>query len=144
MHVAVLGAGVTGVTTAYYLAELGHSVTLIDRASEPAAATSHANGAQLSYSYTDSLARPEFIPRIPGLVLGLDRAIDVGVWRNLGLIPWGLRFLGQCTHAKARDNTLAVLGIALRSAALIDELQARLDLDFTFRTPGKLVSCGQG
>ena len=76
MHVAVLGAGVTGVTTAYYLAELGHSVTLIERASSPAAATSYANGAQLSYSYTDSLARPEFIPRIPGLVLGFERSLS--------------------------------------------------------------------
>lgn len=142
MHVAVLGAGITGVTTAYYLAELGHSVTLIERAVTAAAATSHANGGQLSYSYTDSLARPEFIPRIPGLVLGLDPAIDVGILRNLGLFTWGLRFLGQCTTRKARENTLAVLEIALRSAVLIDELQSKLGLDFAYRTAGKLVVLG--
>ena len=58
MRVAVLGAGVIGVSTAYYLAERGHSVTLIDSAASVASATSMANGAQLSYSYTDAMARP--------------------------------------------------------------------------------------
>ena len=139
MHVAVLGAGVTGVTTAYYLAELGHTVTVIDQAGEVAAATSHANGGQLSYSYTDSLARPEFIWRIPSLVLGLDPAIDVRFYRNARLFSWGLGFLTQCTERKARDNTVAVLEIALRSAALIDELQRTLNLDFCYRTAGKFV-----
>lgn len=139
MHVAVLGAGITGATTAYYLAELGHSVTILDRASSVAAATSHANGGQLSYSYTDSLARPEFIPRIPSLILGFDPAIRVGVYRNLLLFRWGLDFLAQCTTDKARDNTLAVLEVALRSATLLDELQDRLALEFSYRTAGKLV-----
>ena len=54
MHVAVLGAGVVGVTTAYYLSEQGHSVTLVDRAATVASATSFANGGQLSYSYTEA------------------------------------------------------------------------------------------
>ena len=139
MHVVVLGAGITGVTTAYYLAEAGHSVTVLDRGAEAAAATSHANGGQLSYSYTDSLARPEFVPRIPSLLLGFDPAIRIGIFRNLALAPWGLRFLAQCTSRRARDNTLAVLEIALRSARLIDELQDKLGLDFAYRTAGKLV-----
>lgn len=139
MHVAVLGAGVVGVTTAYYLAENGHTITVVDRSREVAAATSHANGGQLSYSYTDSLARPEFVPRIPSLVLGLDPAIRIGVLRNLSLVPWGLRFLGQCTTGRARDNTVAVLEIALRSARLIDELEQKIGLEFDYRTAGKLV-----
>ena len=139
MHIAVLGAGVTGATTAYFLAEAGHDVTIIDRSDEVAAATSHANGGQLSYSYTDSLARPEFIPKIPSLLLGADPAIRIGILRNLYLSRWGIHFLAQCTNRRARENTVAVLEIALRSAKLIDELQNRLGLDFAYRTAGKLV-----
>jgi D-amino-acid dehydrogenase len=139
MHVVVLGAGVTGATTAYYLTELGHAVTIVERASSVASATSYANGGQLSYSYTDSLAKPEFVPRIPGLVLGLDPAIRVGAWRNLYLAKWGLAFLAQCTSQRARDNTLAVLHIALRSASLLDRLRREVDIEFAFRAAGKLV-----
>ena len=139
MHVAVLGAGVVGVTTAYYLAELGCRVTIIERAPSVATATSYANGAQLSYSYTDSLARPEFLPRIPSLVLGLDPAVRVGLWRNWRLFSWGLSFVGQCTHRKARDNTLAVLALALRSGELLNELRDKLEIDFAYRRAGKLV-----
>ena len=139
MHVAVLGAGVIGVTTAYYLAERGYSVTIIDRAAEVAAETSYANGAQLSYSYTDSLARPDFLPQIPSLLLGLDPAIHISAFRNFAMLAWGLKFLVQCTSAKAQDNTVAVLKIALRSAALIEKLQQKLNLDFSYKTAGKLV-----
>ena len=142
MHVVVLGAGVTGVTTAYYLSERGFEVTLVDRADEVAAFTSHANGSQLSYSYTDSLAQPGFIARIPGLVLGLDPAIRVASWKNLSLTPWGLSFLGECTAEKARANTLAVLDIALESATLLDELRAKVDIDFGWRRPGKIAVLG--
>lgn len=139
MHVAVLGAGVTGVTTAYYLTELGHSVTIIERASTVASETSYANGGQLSYSYTDSLANPAFIAKAPSLLLGFDPAIRVRMVRNFSMFPWGVRFLAQCTHAKARENTLAVLKIALRSAELIEQLYQKLALEFSYKTVGKLV-----
>ena len=139
MHVAVLGAGIAGATAAYYLTEAGHSVTLIEREPSVAAATSKANGAQLSYSFTDSLARPEFLPRIPGLVAGRDPAIDVRLLRNPGLIAWGLRFLRQCTSGRARDNTMAVLEVAMRSARLLDRLLANVDIEFRHRAAGKLV-----
>ena len=137
MHVAVLGAGVAGVTTAYYLAEFGHTVTVIERASAVATETSFANGAQLSYSYTDSLANPEFIPQIPSLLLGLDPAIRIRMMRNFSVFPWGLRFLAQCTRAKASENTIAVLKIALRSAALLEQLQQKLSLKFSYAAVGK-------
>lgn len=137
MHVIVIGAGVVGVTTAYYLAQRGCRVTVIDRANVVAAGASHANAAQLSYTFTDAMARPEFIARIPGLLAGLDAGSRVSP--DLALLPWGLRFLGQCSHEKWAANTVAVLKMALRSAELMAGLRAAVPIEFGHRTVGKLV-----
>lgn len=137
MHVVVVGAGVIGVSTAYYLSKLGCRVTVIDRDPQVAAGASFANGAQLSYTFTDALAKPEFIARIPALVAGRDPGSRVRL--HPALFPWGLRFLSQCTSSKARANTLAVLKTALRSAELMAELRAAVPFDFAHRVVGKLV-----
>jgi D-amino-acid dehydrogenase len=137
MRIVVLGAGVVGVTTAYYLSQLGCDVTVVDKASEPGDGASFGNAGQLSYSFTDALAKPAFLAHLPAMILGRDRGSKVRL--SAELVPWGLRFLAQCTSARARQNTLAVLELALRSAALMDELQEKLPFDFAHRTAGKLV-----
>jgi D-amino-acid dehydrogenase len=137
MRVVVLGAGVVGVTTAYYLSQLGCEVTVVDRAGEPGDGASFGNAGQLSYSFTDALAKPAFIAHLPSMLLGRDRGSMVRL--SPGLIHWGLRFLAQCTASRARENTLAVLQLAMRSAGLMAELQESLPFDFAHRTAGKLV-----
>jgi len=139
MKVIVLGAGVVGVTTAYYLAASGHDVTVVEQGDEPAAGASHANGGQLSYSFTDALARPSFLTAIPGLLFGRDPAVRVAVRSNPPLIGWGLRFLMQCTASRARSNTLHVLQLAMRSASLLAAIRERTGVQFAFRQSGKLV-----
>jgi D-amino-acid dehydrogenase len=137
MHVVVIGAGVIGVSTAYYLSRSGCRVTVIDRDPDVAAGASFANGAQLSYTFTDALAKPEFIAKIPALVAGRDPGSRVRL--HAALFPWGLRFLRQCTSARARANTLAVLKMSLRSAELMSELREIVPVEFAHRTVGKLV-----
>ena len=137
MRVIVLGAGVVGVTTAYYLSQLGCEVTVVDRADEVGDGASYANAGQLSYSFTDALAKPEFLARIPALMLGRDDGVQVRL--SPDLIAWGTRFVGQCTTKHARDNTLTVLKIAMRSAGLLAELREVLPFDFWHRKAGKLV-----
>ncbi len=139
LHVAVLGAGVTGVTAAYYLDRLGHRVTVIDRADEAAAETSHANGSQLSYSYTDPLAQPSLLKLMPGAMLGADRGIRMAMLGNFRLYDWGPAFLRECTPRRARQNMLAVLEIALRSSRLLHELMEVVPLSFQWSPAGKLV-----
>jgi len=137
MRVVVLGAGVVGVTTAYYLSQLGCEVTVVDRADEVGDGASYANAGQLSYSFTDALAKPAFLASIPGLVLGRDDGVQVRL--SPRLVTWGMRFVRQCTTEHARDNTLAVLKIAMRSAGLLAELRDTLPFDFWHREAGKLV-----
>ncbi len=137
MRVIVLGGGVVGVTTAFYLSRHGCDVTVVDRASQVGDGASHANAGQLSYSFTDTLAKPEFLARIPGLVLGRDRGVKVRL--SPRLIAWGGRFVAQCTSSQAKANTIAVLKIAMRSADLLTELREELPFDFWHREAGKLV-----
>lgn len=139
MHIAVLGAGVVGVTTAYYLAEAGHDVTILDREPEIAQSCSLGNGAQLSYSYVDAMASPAFLAKMPGLLAGIDRAIRVRPPVNKDLMRWGFSFLGQCSSDKATRNTIANLAMARRSKHLLDDLRPKLNGDFGHKANGKLV-----
>ncbi len=142
MHVVVLGAGVVGVTTAYYLTERGHTVTVVECADEAASGASGGNGGQLSYSFTDAMASPAMLAKLPGVLGGLDPAFLVRPPVKTLPVRWGLDFLSQCTSKHARENTLAVLQMALRSSTLLAELQSRVPLDFSFRRASKLVVLG--
>ncbi len=139
MRVVVLGAGVIGVTTACYLAKRGFQVTVVDRAKAIASGASHANAGQLSYSFTDALARPGMPGKLPGLFFGTDPAIRMRPPAELDFVRWGLSFIGQCTTKNYRQNTTAVLQLAMRSSALLAELRDEFDIDFAFRKAGKLV-----
>lgn len=139
MHVVVLGAGVAGVSSAYYLATQGCKVTLIDRAPEAAEGTSKANGGQLAYSFVDALAQPSLLTAIPGLLLGKDPAMRVKPFATPSMIGWGLSFLAQCTSSRARNNTLAVLKLAQQSAKSLSELRVQTGIDFGFARAGKVM-----
>jgi D-amino-acid dehydrogenase len=139
VHVVVLGAGVIGVTTAYYLTERGHSVTVVDRADEVASGASGGNGGQLSYSFTDAMASPLLLPKLPGIMAGRNPAFYVRPRLNAQLVRWGLAFLGQCRRGRFRHNSVEILKLALRSGELVQALQATTGLDFAWRRAGKLV-----
>src|SRR5210317_1559819 len=109
MHVVVLGAGVIGVTTAYYLSELGHTVTVVDSAQDLASGASGGNGGQLSYSFSDAMASPALLAKMPRLVMGLDPAFYIRPPLTPHLVRWGLSFLAQCTTRKNHQNTTEIL-----------------------------------
>lgn len=139
MHVVVLGAGVIGVTTAYYLSERGHSVTIIDRSDAVASGASGGNGAQLSYSFTDAMASPALLSKFPGMIAGLNPAFHVRPPVNARFIQWGLAFLNQCTRGKNQKNTIEILKLAVRSGQLMIRLRADTSVQFSHRRAGKLV-----
>ncbi|GHC01738.1 FAD-dependent oxidoreductase [Thermomonas carbonis] len=136
--VAVIGAGVVGMSTAYALARRGRRVLLLDRAPGPALETSFANGAQLSYAYTDAMAGPALWQQLPGMLCGRDRAFRTRVSADPDFWRWGLTFLRNATHQRLQENTLATLTLALESRAAMGELLARHPIDFDHRVAGKL------
>jgi len=139
MHVVVLGAGVIGVTTAYYLSECGHTVTVVEREDGVASGATGGNGCQLSYSFTDAMANPSLLMKLPGLISGRDPAFCVRPPLDKLPVTWGWAFLRQCTSKRSRSNTLAVLEMARRSSILMNDLRSRVPLEFSFGRAGKLV-----
>ena len=112
MKVIVLGAGIIGVATAWYLLEEGHEVTVIDRQPEAALETSFANGAQISVCFCEPWASAGAPLKVAKWLLHDDSPLlfrprlDPHQWR------WAAAFLGQCTDAAFARNVgqLVALG----------------------------------
>jgi D-amino-acid dehydrogenase len=134
----VIGAGVVGISTAYALAARGLSVTIVDAGPEPGRGASFANGAQLSYVYTDALASPWLLKNLPALALGRDPAFRLRPSVDPDFIRWGLAFLRNCSAARFRSNTLEGLRLGLESRAAMHRLLMRHRLEFGHSVAGKL------
>lgn len=112
-------------------------MTLIDAAGGPAMGTSHANGAQLSYCYTDALGNPWTMASVPRLIFG-----NGGVKIRLGMHPrylyWLASFARNCTYGRFKANTLKVLDLAQQSRRAMDALCERHTLEFCHHVAGKI------
>ena len=138
MHVMVLGAGVTGVTTAWYLQQAGFEVSVIERQAGAGLETSFANGGQISISHPEPWANPS----APWLALRwLGRADaplkvrpagDPAQWR------WALGFLHECLPWRTRRNTAAVAALAVWSGRCLAELRDATQLEYEQRMRGIL------
>jgi D-amino-acid dehydrogenase len=115
--VVVLGAGVIGVTTAYYLAREGHRVTVIDRQPGPGLETSFANGSQLAGNGAGPWSTPN-VPRDLWKWLGRE---DAPLLLRLSAVPglwrWGPQFLRNCSVERWRENARAITSLAVLSLA---------------------------
>ncbi len=138
MKVVVLGAGLLGVATAWYLAEDGHEVTVLDRQAEPAMETSFANGGQISTCHAAPWANPSAPWQI---IKWLGREDAPLLWRiraDPAQWAWGMRFLVECWAARARQNTIDILRLALYSREKLGALRKQLELEYDQLTHGIL------
>ena len=112
MKIIILGAGITGVTTAYMMAKQGYEVTIIDRHNQAGKETSFANGGQLSYSYKTPIANPAVFKQLPKISLGLDPAFKIHPTFDSDFYLWALQFLWQCKpeNSKHSSKTMQQLG----------------------------------
>jgi D-amino-acid dehydrogenase len=119
LRVLVLGAGVVGVTSAWFLRQAGHDVTVIERQIGAGRETSFANGGQISVSHAEPWAHPG-APRKVLQWLGREDApllfrprLSAEQW------TWGLAFLRECTAARAAQNTRRLVALGLYSRGVL-------------------------
>ena len=130
MHVMILGAGLSGVTTAWYLQQAGFRVTLVDRQPEAARETSFANGGQISISHPEPWANPGAPWQILRWLGRDDAPLKFRPTRDPAQWIWGARFLLECLPARAHRNTRAVAALATWSGRQLRELRAQLGLEY--------------
>ena len=130
MHVVVMGAGVVGVTTAWYLRQQGHDVTVIDRQAKPAAETSHANGGQISVSHAEPWANPSAPLKMVRWLFKEDAPLLIRLRADPAQWRWCLRFLLECTPARTRSNIRQIVALGLYSRRSLGELRQALGLRY--------------
>lgn len=138
MRIAVIGAGVVGVATAYTLADRGHEVEVYDRRSEVATDTSASTAGLIAPGHSYAWASPTAPRMLLRSLAGADTSIRVRPRADADLIRWGLRFLRECTPSRSRANTLAKLRLARYSQQLLGELAHREGLQFWHTDRGVL------
>ena len=138
MKVVVMGAGVIGVTTAYYLAKAGAEVTVLDRQPGPGLETSYANAGELSYGMTSPWAAPGvptkalkwlFMKRRPLFIWPL---ISPRMWK------WGAQMLMNCNDHAYAVNKSRMVRISNYSRDVLPDLIAETGIEYDGRAQGTL------
>jgi D-amino-acid dehydrogenase len=138
LKVLVLGGGVIGVTSAWYLAKAGHEVTLLDRQPGPALETSHANAGEISPGYSSPWAGPGVpLKAVKWLLmkhgpLALRLRLDPAMW------SWLLKMLRNCTSERYAVNKARMVPIAEYSRDCLRDLRAATGITYDERSQGTL------
>ena len=138
MKVIILGSGVIGVTTAYYLARAGHEVTVVDRQAEPAQETSFANAGEVSPGYSSPWAGPG-VP-VKAIKWLLMRHGPLVIWPKLDPVMWWwmLKMLRNCTAERYAINKSRMIPIAEYSRDCLRALRAETGIKYDERSQGTL------
>ena len=138
MKVLILGSGVIGVTSAYYLARAGHEVTVVDRQPEPALETSFANAGEVSPGYSSPWAGPGVpVKAIKWLLmkhgpLVIRPKLDPVMW------VWLSKMLRNCTSARYAVNKSRMIPIAEYSRDCLRDLRRDIGIQYDERSQGTL------
>ncbi|MDQ7972530.1 MAG: D-amino acid dehydrogenase [Rhodocyclaceae bacterium] len=138
MRVIVLGAGLLGTSSAYFLSQLGHDVTVVDRQATPGAETSFANGGQISVSHAEPWANPSAPLKVLQWLGKEDAPLLFRLRPDLRQWLWGLAFLRECTPARTRHNIEQIVRLGTYSRDTLQQLRRDTGIDYDQRTQGIL------
>jgi D-amino-acid dehydrogenase len=138
MKTLVLGGGVVGVTTAYFLAKAGHEVTILEEKDALGLEASSGNAGIIAPGHSFAWASPRAPRMLWDSLRGGETAIRIRPTTDLRLYTWGLRFLRECTADRARRNTLIKLRLCQYSQSVMNDLVRAEQIEYHAITRGAL------
>ena len=136
MRILVLGAGVIGVTSAWYLRQAGHEVVVVDRQPEPAMETSFANAGQVSPGYASPWPAPGIPAKAIGWLLSRHAPLAIRPTTDPAQYRWMWQMLRNCTSARYAVSKARMVRLAEYSRDSLEELRRELGLRYEQRTLG--------
>ncbi len=136
MKVIVLGGGVIGVTSAWYLSGLGHEVELIERQPHCAMETSFANAGQVSPGYSTPWAAPGLPRKALGWMLRRHSPLVIRPRLDLAMWRWMIQLLRNCNEAAYERNKSRMLRLAEYSRDCLGDLRHDTGIDYDGRQRG--------
>ncbi|MCW6534298.1 D-amino acid dehydrogenase [Sphingomonas lycopersici] len=138
MRVIVLGAGVVGVTSAYYLQQAGHEVVVIDRQPGPALETSFANAGEVSPGYASPWAAPGIPQKAVRWLMMKHAPLILRPKPDAAMLRWLAMMLRNCTEARYALNKSRMVGLAEFSRDELKVLREKLGIAYDERAQGTL------
>ncbi len=139
MRVLILGSGIIGTTSAYYLAKQGHDVTVIDRQNSVALETSHANAGQLSYSFSSPWAAPGLPLSLIKWMFSKYPPLVVNPNLNSETVKFLYQMLKNCNSKSYEVNKSRMVRISNFSKKCLLELEKDEDIFYEQRKQGSLL-----
>ncbi|MBX9912532.1 MAG: D-amino acid dehydrogenase [Pseudomonadaceae bacterium] len=136
MRVMVLGSGVIGTASAYYLARAGFEVVVVDRQNGPALETSFANAGQVSPGYASPWAAPGVPLKAIKWLLQKHAPLAIKATGDLDQYLWMAQMLRNCTASRYAVNKERMLRLSEYSRDCLDELRAETGISYEGRTLG--------
>lgn len=138
MKVIVLGSGIIGTASAWFLNKAGHEVIVVERAPGAAQETSFANGCQISVSHAEPWANPGAPLKVLKWLGQEDAPLLFRLRPEWLQWKWGLHFLRECTAARTAHNIRQIVAIAEYSRQTLVALRAETGIDYDQLTRGIL------
>ena len=138
MKILVLGAGVIGISSAWFLNKEGHNVTVVDRQPAAGLETSFANGCQISVSHAEPWANPSAPLKVLKWLGKEDAPLLFRLRPELLQWKWGLQFLRECTPARTAANIRQIVGLCEYSRLTLQDIRKETNIKYDELTKGIL------
>lgn len=136
MKTIILGSGINGVLSAYFLAKSGVEVVVLEKAPESAMGCSHANGGQLSFSHCEPWASKSSLLSLLKASIKPNSFLSVSDLGNKDFLKWVLEF--SKSHKKSADIAEKILRLGALSREVLADILSNEEIDFCYKSEGIL------